>query len=251
MKKLHFIIFFLIMTTVNAQQKQDSYLITYTGQFNSLFNRGEDFRPYQAWLYIQGDQSLFTMKPLHQNSEQNNMMSIDLILDSMFTVYKDLESNSLLFEFMDLSQRSYYYADTLYPMQWNITHERKKINGAICIKAITEFKGREYISWYDSSIQVSNGPWKLGGLPGLILEAYDAEKQWHLVANVISNDAHFNFKYYKGLMNKPIQGYGGYSAHMKKLFNSIEGLMSAQQSDDCLTCETKSQLKINTWEPIY
>ena len=98
MKKLHFIVFFLIMTNVNAQQKQDSYLITYTGQFNSLFNRGEDFRPYQAWLYIQGDQSLFTMKPLHQNSEQNNMMSIDLILDSMFTVYKDVESNSLLLE---------------------------------------------------------------------------------------------------------------------------------------------------------
>ena len=251
MKKIHLVILVLFVVSANAQQKEESLLISYTGQFNSLFGRGEDFRPYQAWLHIQGDQSLFTIKPLHSNAAQNNMMTVDLQIDSLFTVYKDLESNSLLFEFMDLDQRSHFYADTLYPMNWVITDDKKYINGINCIKAVTVFKGREYIAWYDSSMQVPNGPWKLGGLPGLILEAYDKEQHWHFVMNLISKENGFDFSYHRGLMSKPIKGYQAYSADVKKLFSAIEGLMSAQQSGDCLTCETKSTLKINTWEPVY
>jgi hypothetical protein len=125
MKQINFFILVLFISTANAQQKDESLLISYTGQFNSLFGRGEEFRPYQAWLHIKGDQSLFTMKPLHSNAEQNNMMTVDLPIDSLFTVYKDIESNSLLFEFMDLDQRSHFYADTLYPMNWVITNEKK------------------------------------------------------------------------------------------------------------------------------
>lgn len=251
MKKNILVVLLLFVLAVNAQQKENSLLVSYTGQFNSLFGRGEDFRPYQAWLHIQGDQSLFTMKQLHSNLEQNNMMMVDLQIDSLFTVYKDIESNSLLFEFLDLDHRSHYYADTLYPMTWVITDDKKNINGVRCIKAVTEFKGREYIAWYDSSVRVSNGPWKLGGLPGLIMEAYDKEEQWHVVVNMISEEKDFDFSYHRGLMNKPIKGYAAYSANMKKLVGAIEGMMSAQQTGDCLSCETKSTLKINTWEPIY
>ena len=251
MKKISLVVLILFAVAVNAQQKEDSLLISYTGQFNSLFGRGEDFRPYQAWLHIQGGQSLFTMKQLHSNLEQNNMMMVDLQIDSLFTVYKDVESNSLLFEFLDLDHRSQYYADTLYPMTWLITDDRKNINGVKCIKAITEFKGREYIAWYDSSVQVSNGPWKLGGLPGLIMEAYDKEEQWHFIVNMISKEKCFDFSYHRDLMNKPLKGYSAYSSNMKKIFSAIEGMLSAQQTGDCLTCETKSTLKINTWEPIY
>jgi len=251
MKQINFFILVLFISTANAQQKDESLLISYTGQFNSLFGRGEELRTYQAWLHIKGDQSLFTMKPLHSNAEQNNMITVDLPIDSLFTVYKDMESNSLLFEFMDLDQRSHFYADTLYPMNWVITNEKKSINGVDCIKAVTLFKGREYIAWYDSLVQIPNGPWKLGGLPGLILEAYDKEENWHVTANNISNQSDIDFSFHRSLMNKPMKGYAAYSADVKKIFSAIEGMMSTQQTGDCLTCETKSNLKINTWEPIY
>jgi GLPGLI family protein len=251
MKTINLITLILFFSVANAQQMEKSLKISYTGQFNSLFGRGEDFRPYKAVLHIQGDQSLFTMKPLHLNKEQNNTMAVDLLIDSLFTVYKDLESNSLLFEFMDLDQRSRYYADTLYPMNWDITSDRKNINGIECIKAITQYKGREYVAWYDPLSQIPNGPWKLGGLPGLIIEAYDKEQQWHVVVDLISNEEGFDFNFYRSLMNKPIKGYTSYVADVKKIFSAIEGMMSAQAIGDCLTCETKSTLKFNTWEPIY
>ncbi len=62
-------------------------------------------------------------------------------------------------------------------LNWKITNIKKTIGGYECIKAITSYKGREYTAWYSPSIPASYGPWKLFGLPGLILEAYDTKKE--------------------------------------------------------------------------
>ena len=59
---------------------------------------------------------------------------------------------------------------------WNTTNETKKIGTFICNKATTSFRGRDYTAWFTLKIPVSFGPWKLNGLPGLILEAYDTDK---------------------------------------------------------------------------
>jgi GLPGLI family protein len=57
---------------------------------------------------------------------------------------------------------------------WRITEERKSIGGYECIKAVSKpFRGRVYEAWFAPAIPISNGPWKLCGLPGLILEAAD------------------------------------------------------------------------------
>ena len=40
-----------------------------------------------------------------------------------------------------------------------------------CNLATTKFRGREWKVWFTEEIPVSLGPWKLGGLPGLILKA--------------------------------------------------------------------------------
>ncbi|CAM1350854.1 GLPGLI family protein [Tenacibaculum insulae] len=62
-------------------------------------------------------------------------------------------------------------------INWIITEETKKIGSYLCIKATTEFRGRNYSAWYTPEIAVKYGPWKLQGLPGLILEAYDTKKE--------------------------------------------------------------------------
>lgn len=58
---------------------------------------------------------------------------------------------------------------------WNIVDSFKQIIGLNCRKATTDFRGRNYTAWFCTDIPISNGPWKLGGLPGLIIESYDSK----------------------------------------------------------------------------
>ncbi len=72
----------------------------------------------------------------------------------------------------------YYVIDDKIPViNWTITQETKEIQGLACQKATAPFRGRNYTAWFCSALPYSNGPWKLGGLPGLILEASDDKNE--------------------------------------------------------------------------
>ncbi len=47
-----------------------------------------------------------------------------------------------------------------------------------CQLATAFFKGRLWYAWYTEDIPLNEGPWKLYGLPGLVLRAYDRNKQY-------------------------------------------------------------------------
>lgn len=61
-------------------------------------------------------------------------------------------------------------------INWKIENETKKIGSFTCKKATGFFRGRNYTAWFTPEIALPFGPWKLNGLPGLVLEAYDANK---------------------------------------------------------------------------
>ena len=69
-----------------------------------------------------------------------------------------------------------YVKELLPVIDWTIGKESKKIGAFNCVKASTTFRGRKYIAWFTPDIPVPFGPWKLQGLPGLILEAQDLNK---------------------------------------------------------------------------
>lgn len=77
---------------------------------------------------------------------------------------------------------------------WQITQEKKKIEGYECFKAISKpFRGRTYIAWFCPEIPISDGPWKLCGLPGLILEAQDEKGEVKFIAQKVELQTE-NFK---------------------------------------------------------
>ena len=75
------------------------------------------------------------------------------------------------------------YRDTLNAQQWTMTDSTREVLGYTCQQATADFRGRHWTAWFATDIPVSDGPWKLGGLPGLILEAYD-EGQQHVFTAV-------------------------------------------------------------------
>jgi GLPGLI family protein len=59
---------------------------------------------------------------------------------------------------------------------WKTENGTLTVAGYNCRKATCDFRGRHYTAWYTTDIPAGNGPWKFGGLPGLILKVYDKDK---------------------------------------------------------------------------
>src|SRR5690625_804013 len=74
----------------------------------------------------------------------------------------------------------------------HITEESKEIVKYIAIKAEVTFRGRDFEAWFTPEIPISAGPWKLHGLPGMILEVNDKEGQYSWYARNIKYPAEFD-----------------------------------------------------------
>ena len=62
-------------------------------------------------------------------------------------------------------------SDTLGGIDWSIKPDFRRFISYTCQKAVGEFRGRTYEVWFTTEVPIPSGPFKLGGLPGLILEA--------------------------------------------------------------------------------
>jgi GLPGLI family protein len=62
-------------------------------------------------------------------------------------------------------------------IHWEIKPTIKNILGYRCQQAFCNYHGRKFIVWFTNDIPYKAGPWKLNGLPGLIIEAEDSTKR--------------------------------------------------------------------------
>lgn len=66
-----------------------------------------------------------------------------------------------------------------FPLQkWKMEEETKTICNYRCQKAVCHFRGRNFTAWFTSDIPLKYGPWKFGGLPGLILRLSDSTGEY-------------------------------------------------------------------------
>ena len=80
---------------------------------------------------------------------------------------------------------SFLYKETLPQMVWTLLNETQVILTYPCQKATTTFRGRKYEAWFTTKIPINNGPWKFGGLPGLILKISDIQNHYIFVCSGI------------------------------------------------------------------
>jgi len=83
---------------------------------------------------------------------------------------KIVKKESLLFN-------NYLITDALPAIDWKISGDTATFGGLHCQKATAHFKGRDYTAWFSPDLPLHIGPWKLNGLPGVIVEAYDTRKE--------------------------------------------------------------------------
>ena len=80
---------------------------------------------------------------------------------------------------MRLDRECCYYAEPLPKQQWTLKDEQQVIHGYRCQKATCHWRGRDYEAWFTTEIPIQRGPWKFGGLPGLIVKISDAKKEYN------------------------------------------------------------------------
>lgn len=74
------------------------------------------------------------------------------------------------------------YTEPLGEIQWEISDSTKRVLDYECVMATAKYHGRDWTAWFTTDIPLPEGPWKLTGLPGLILEAIESTGQHSFVA---------------------------------------------------------------------
>ena len=70
---------------------------------------------------------------------------------------------------------------------WTLQGDTASFLGHQCQKAICHWRGRDYIAWFAPDIPIRRGPWKFGGLPGLIMKVHDMDSLYVFEAVAIEN----------------------------------------------------------------
>jgi len=140
---------------------------------NMILQIGERFTKFYSDNLYQNDSICTELSKVSTNLPVN---------DELYQGYEIFKNNST--QSMKVTNRLPYldnvlvYEEELPNIKWDISDENIEIAGYKCQKAEAYFRGRKYIAWFSLDIPSSAGPWKLGGLPGLILKAYDTDKQY-------------------------------------------------------------------------
>lgn len=128
------------------------------------------------FLFFDDNKSVYyidkSFKPLEKDipkvDEVIEIKTEDILPHIIFDFAKDsIYNQNMIFV------KPYYVVDKIFSPKWQIVKEYKTIGNYECQKATTNFRGRNYIAWFAEKIPVKFGPWKLNGLPGLILEVQD------------------------------------------------------------------------------
>lgn len=89
---------------------------------------------------------------------------------SDLTMIKDYKSGTIISNEVLFSGDKAVVLDSIPFLDWAFHSERKPISGYICQQATTQFRCSQYTAWFTLDVPVGTGPWKMGGLPGLIVQ---------------------------------------------------------------------------------
>lgn len=135
------------------------------------------YKSYASILSVSEQESLFKWgtPTVELSSETEFELSVELGENDSIGNYNyiDKSIDSLYTREFTINSKGFIVAEAIPEIAWKISKESKKIGPYLCQKAITAFRGRNYTAWFTRDLPINSGPWKLQGLPGLILIASD------------------------------------------------------------------------------
>ncbi|MGI6815405.1 GLPGLI family protein [Bacteroides sp. KG123] len=195
----------LISITATAQSNVHFMEVRYAEKFRDNLIKQDKFRQDEMVLRIgKASSEFFSLWRRRYNEVQDSILAkggsqaevlaarkkIAYPLSNQHqTIYKNLPEKGMLTFTDRIFGKQYIYTEQTGKPKWKILQEKKSIANHSCQKAEAAYLGRKWIVWFTVDIPISDGPWKLWGLPGLILEAEDSESDYQFTCIEIKKTA--------------------------------------------------------------
>lgn len=166
------LIFALLFCSVNAQ----THRFIYEFKFKQSLKQNE-FKKENMTLDINPDNVKFynyhyvTIDSTNITKGQNSQL-----WDTSTPVIVRLKNSNINSNYTLINDVFVY--DTENKINWNLEKETKKFENYTLQKATTTFGGRKWTAWFCKEINISEGPYKFRGLPGIIFQIYDDENNF-------------------------------------------------------------------------
>lgn len=233
------ILFLFYVIPLYCIGQSESGIIHY-GEIQSMGMGAPAGADYKAMLIFNNNTSLYITR--QDSLEGGHQYKINTYNSGESTFMQTYATNEVGFRYYnDKRKDSFYSRDIGFRMvkektpdiSWNLTPESKKIGNFVCKKATAMFRGRNYTAWYSPEIPLPYGPWKLQGLPGLILEAYDTNKEifWYFKSIEYPSNSGYLLRKILNKQNQWIT-FNEYRSYLIKNFkeNTINSRMASQSA---------------------
>lgn len=211
MRTLYLIVSILLSLPVSAQSITDTVMYRFTyateirnhekGKRNSdelRLDIGKHFtRFYSRWK--EGNQAIMdSVKKAGGSSQDMLKARVEKGFPASrfnYTLIKNYPQPRQLTEIWD-GMEDLRYEETTIPPQWELTEGDTIILDYPCKKAKTTYRGRTWVAWYAMDLPLQEGPWKLSGLPGLIMQAQDTAGDCSFVCIGMQANANAPYRFY-------------------------------------------------------
>ncbi|MDR6921181.1 GLPGLI family protein [Chryseobacterium sp. 2987] len=181
MKKLGIIALAFFMQHISAQTNRFVYQVTMKPDAENK----SDIKTENAYLDISPEKSVFYSEnrikrdSIMRKAFQGGGDRVNFSREQMeglrsninYSVEKDKANQKTYFK--DRIGRDIYSYEEDRPLNWKISSETMKIGEYKVQKAETDFAGRKWTAWFSTDLPYQDGPYKFGGLPGLIVKIED------------------------------------------------------------------------------
>lgn len=175
---IKFLLIFLLHSSISFAQNNPEVLNVDYLVMSKDNNNCSRFEPNSMILSIGKNFSKFHWAPLPEYRHLNvGTSGIDL-----YTVYKGHPDKNQLTFCGEVLKIPYVYSEPLPDFGWEILEGDTIVCGYNCQKATATFRGVRWTAWFTLDLPYSDGPWKLSGLPGLILRAYESKCNYFFTA---------------------------------------------------------------------
>jgi GLPGLI family protein len=174
MNRLFLLILLGSFFQINAQT------VSWEASYDFHLNLGLQ-QTYHATLHYGQSTSLFRWGKPVAIAEESGPYEFHIAAGTRDTLgsytYADLDTGQLRSGIPHFNGKRYRVCEPIPEIQWEISSKTRDIGSFHCVLATGFFRGREYQVWFAPDFPVRAGPWKLFGLPGLVILARDLEDE--------------------------------------------------------------------------